>query len=85
MGIVQQIFKVSSQCRVQQLVGSTVEVFKVYALDRVQQASSVSGSPTAALNDADEPFEGGFRTFPQSQKSARVAGQSSAELGAHSS
>ena len=48
-------------------------------------SSSVHRSSTAALNTADEPFDGVCRTFPRPQKIARVAAHSSAELGAHSS
>ena len=47
--------------------------------------SSSSHSPAGVLEDADEPFQGGFRTFLGTKKSARVAGQSSAQLGARSS
>ena len=44
-------------------------------------SSSFSRSP-AVLDDADEAFEVAFRTFPVG-KSARVAGQMSAQLGGH--
>ena len=42
--------------------------------------SSFSHSPTDVDERADEPAEGGFRTFPQNKKSTKVASHSGSEL-----
>ena len=66
-----QIFKVFFRDRVQQrrlscrtlIFQFPVEVFKVFAQDKVA-ASSSSHSPAGVLEDANEPFERVCRTFP---------------------
>ena len=47
--------------------------------------SSFSHSPAGVEERADEPGEGGFRTFPQNKKSAKVAPHSGSELPPHPS
>ena len=75
-----QVFKVFTQNRVQQhrclpsrslTFRFPVEVFKVFAQDNVQLHHP--HHLTLVLEDADEPFEGFFRTFPRPPKSARVS------------
>ena len=48
-------------------------------------SSSSSHSPAGVLGDADEPFEGFFRTFSPPPKSAKVGRQVSARAHGHSS
>ena len=50
-----------------------------------QSSSASSSSPAGVHGYGDEPMEGGFRTFPQNKKSAKVTSHPGSELPPHPS
>ena len=85
--------RVFSQNRIQQRSPSgssltfqyKVEVFKVYAQDRVPQPHLLLLTLQLVFDDADEAFQRMFRTFPRPKKSARLTQQVSAGVVADTS
>ena len=79
-----QTFKVFSEDRGQQVPSRSlifpVEVFKVLALDRVRQRLRLFPLQPVLDDDAEEPGEGVFRTFPRPKKSANLASHSGSAL-----
>ena len=82
VGLVRQAFKVSPRDRVQQRLVEQISLTFQFRGVEVFTDKFLLLHPRITPGAVDEAFQVGFRTFPQSQKSARLGPHSGSELGA---